>query len=65
MTKHKASRGSKIKPTTSNKIRISMFVHPDDLEFIEQEAVIRRLNRSEMLRLLLAKGREVMESSIV
>lgn len=65
MTKHKASRGSKIKPTTSNKTRISLFVHPDDLEFIEREADIRRLNRSEMLRLVLAKGREVLESSIV
>ena len=65
MTKHKASRGSKIKPTASNKIRISTFVHPDDLEFIEREADYRRLNRSEMLRLVLAKGREVLESSIV
>ena len=65
MTDYKPSRHARIS-TRINKTRISLFIHPDMLDFIDKEAQARRINRSEMLRVLLEKGRDaLLESSIV
>ncbi len=62
---YKPSRQARIS-TGINKTRISLFIHPDMLDFIDEEAQARRINRSEMLRILLEEGRDaLMESSIV
>lgn len=62
---YKPSRQPRIS-TGVSKTRISLFIHPDMLDFIDGEAQRRRINRSEMLRILIEKGREaLLESSIV